>query len=718
MTGKEESRSDIGIEDLISRILSYNPSSDVEMIRKAYSFAEETHRGRVRNSGDPYITHCLATAEILAELEMDDLTISAAILHDTMEDGGVRKEEIEERFGAKIADLVDGVTVIGSLGLRTEWERQVEEWRKMLLAMAKDVRVILIKLADRLHNMRTLQYLEEDKRRRIAQETLDIYAPLAGRLGIWKLKWELEDLAFRYLKPKEYYELARRVASKRKEREEYVEKVKEMVREKLKEAGISAEVQGRAKHLFSIYQKMLRQGRDFDEIHDLIGIRILTEKESTCYTILSLVHSLWIPIPGTLDDYIARPKGNNYRSLHTTVIGPAGRPLEVQIRTYEMHRDAETGIAAHWRYKERGRKGEDEKRIAWLRQLLEWLRELKNPREFMESLKDDIIPDRVYVFTPKGEIKELPVGSTPIDFAYAVHTEIGHRCVAARVNGAMVPLRYELKNGDIVEIITSPHSRGPSRDWLKIVKTARARAKIRQWFRMMEYEENVARGREALEKELSRVGMSLAILQKEGKLDSAAGELGFKEVDDLFAAIGFQEISARQVLTKIVPIEEIRVRRREKKGSGPGVRIDGLDCLSVRLARCCSPIPYDRIVGIVTKVKGITIHRDICPNARIAWARKVEAEWNPVDGEYYDVIIEADAYDRAKLLENILNAISNTRTSIKEARAKAVGNGMTVSRFTISVRDEKQLQEVMAKIKGVKGVTDVRRYIPGEAKAT
>jgi GTP pyrophosphokinase len=718
MTGKEEGRSDIGIEDLISRILGYNPNSDVEMIRRAYSFAEETHRGRMRNSGDPYITHCLATAEILAELEMDDLTISAAILHDTMEDGGVRKEEIEERFGAKIAELVDGVTVIGSLGLRTEWERQVEEWRKMLLAMAKDVRVILIKLADRLHNMRTLQYLEEDKRRRIAQETLDIYAPLAGRLGIWRLKWELEDLAFRYLKPKEYYELARRVASKRREREEYVERVKEMVREKLREAGISAEVQGRAKHLFSIYQKMLRQGRDFDEIHDLIGIRILTEEESTCYTILSLVHSLWIPIPGTLDDYIARPKGNNYRSLHTTVIGPAGRPLEVQIRTYEMHRDAETGIAAHWRYKERGRKGEDEKRIAWLRQLLEWLRELKNPREFMESLKDDIIPDRVYVFTPKGEIKELPVGSTPIDFAYAVHTEIGHRCVAAKVNGAMVPLRYELKNGDIVEIITSPHSRGPSRDWLKIVKTARARTKIRQWFRMMEYEENVARGREALEKELSRVGMSLAALQKEGKLDLAAGELGFKEVDDLFAAIGFQEISARQVLTKIVPVEEIRVGRRERKGSGPGVRVDGLDCLSVRLARCCSPIPYDKIVGIVTKVKGITIHRDICPNARVAWARKVDAEWNPVDGEYYDVIIEADAYDRAKLLENILNAISDTRTTIKEARAKALGNGITVSRFTISVRDDKQLQEVMAKIKRVRGVTDVRRYIPGEAKAT
>lgn len=704
-----------GIESLISHILSYNPASDIETIKRAYSYAEEVHKDQIRSSGDPYITHCLATAEILADLEMDDLTISAALLHDVIEDGGVKKEEIEKRFGAKVAELVDGVTVIGNIGLRTEWERQVDKWRKMLLAMAKDVRVILIKLADRLHNMRTLQYLDPEERKRIAQETMEIYAPLAGRLGIWRLKWELEDLSFRYLKPKEYYELAKRVAAKRKEREEYVEKVKEIIKERLEKEGIKAEVQGRAKHLYSIYQKMLRQGRDFDEIHDLIGIRILTDEESLCYNVLSIVHSLWIPVPGTFDDYIKRPKGNNYRSLHTTVIGPAGKPLEVQIRTYEMHRDAETGIASHWRYKEKGKRvEEDEKRIAWLRQLLEWLKELRNPREFMESLKDDIIPDRVYVFTPKGEIKELPAGSTPIDFAYAVHTEIGHRCVAAKVNGAMVPLRYELKNGDIVEIITSPHPRGPSRDWLKIVRTARARAKIRQWFRMMEYEENVEQGREVLEKELSRVGLSLASLQKDGKIERIVEELGFKELEDLLAAIGFQEISAKQVLTKVVSPERVAIKGKTKKKSGPGVRVDGLDGLSVRLAKCCSPIPYDKIVGVVTKVRGITIHRDICPNINPMRDRITTAEWDPIDGEYYDVIIEAEAYDRARLLENMLNSISNTHTTIKEASAKAIGNGMAISRFTISVRDEKHLQEVMAKIKEVKGVIEVRRYYPGE----
>ncbi|MEW5933319.1 MAG: bifunctional (p)ppGpp synthetase/guanosine-3',5'-bis(diphosphate) 3'-pyrophosphohydrolase, partial [Bacillota bacterium] len=537
---------------LVERLTAYYPGADLDLVEKAYRFALQAHEGQRRASGECYIFHPLAVALLLTELEMDPVGIAAALLHDVAEDTGVTLAQIESRFGKQVADLVDGVTKLGRLGFASAREAQAENLRKMILAMAQDLRVVIIKLADRLHNMRTLGYLPPEKQRKIADETLEIYAPLAHRLGVWRFKWELEDLSFRYRDPERYRQLVGRVARRREEREAQLARVIEVLRERLAAAGIRADIQGRAKHLWSIHRKMVEQGRDLSDIYDLIAVRVIVDTVPDCYAALGVVHSLWKPVPARFKDFISVPKPNMYQSLHTTVIGPTGEPFEVQIRTWEMHRTAEYGVAAHWRYKEGGRAGDRrfEEKLSWLRQLLEWSRDLRDAQEFMDSLRIDIFSDQVFVFTPKGDVIDLPAGATPLDFAYRVHTEVGHSCVGAKVNGRIVPLDHTLENGDIVEILTSRHSRGPSPDWLQMVRTSGARSKIRAWFKKQRREENIASGRESLDRELRALGLDAREVRP-AWLDELATELNFPAGDDLLAAIGYGAVSAQRVATRL-----------------------------------------------------------------------------------------------------------------------------------------------------------------------
>lgn len=717
----------VDLEELKQQIKSYQPDADLKLLEDTYQFAAVAHRGQKRRSGEDYITHPLNVAAILAELQLDVVTLAAALLHDVVEDTPVSLDTIKELFGDEVGLLVDGVTKLSRLECKTKEEQQAETLRKMFLAMAQDIRVILIKLADRLHNMRTLKHHPPEKQKEIARETLEIFAPLAHRLGIFRLKWELEDQALRYLEPERYYELVNSINMKRKEREEYIQQVVNILGEKLAEGGIKADIQGRPKHFYSIYNKMVKQGKELSEIYDLIAVRVIVDSVKDCYAVLGLIHALWKPIPGRFKDYIAMPKPNMYQSLHTTVIGPNGDPFEIQIRTWEMHRTAEYGIAAHWRYKEGGGTSDPdfEKKLTWLRQLLDWQREMRDPREFMETLKIDLFSDRVYVFTPKGDVVELPAGSVPIDFAYRVHTDIGHRCTGARVNGRIVPLDYKLKTGDIVEIITTKGSR-PSRDWLHIVKTSQAKNRIRQWFRKEERDNNLARGRELLEKECQKQGLDPEEILKPALLQEAARRFNVVNPEELYVLVGEGQLTPAQVLGRMKGEEEnsqVEVLKTAVKPwqghvrTSAGIKIKGMDNLDIRLAHCCNPLPGDAILGYITRGRGVSVHRSDCPNLHHHLAtekeRIIEVAWEDTPDATYQVHIEALALDRPNLAMDIMAAVTDTKTIINSVHARATRNDQALVDLKIEIRSLEHLNYIMDKIRRIRDVMEVKRVIPG-----
>jgi guanosine-3',5'-bis(diphosphate) 3'-pyrophosphohydrolase len=711
----------VTIDGLLQKMAEAGIEHDPEVIRRVYAYAEAAHAGQKRDSGEDYIQHPLNVAAILVDMDMDATSIQAALLHDVVEDTGVTIDEIGELFGDKVKELVDGVTKLSRLSFQSKQEQQMENLRKMFLAMAHDLRVILIKLADRLHNMRTLKHLPEDKQRAIAKETLDIYAPLTHRLGMWKIKWEFEDLSLRYLEPQVYYELVDKVAMKRQERESYIREVSDILRNKLKELGIKAELQGRAKHFYSIYQKMLNQGKAFEEIYDLMALRVIVETIQDCYEVLGVVHTLWKPMPGRFKDYIAVPKSNMYQSLHTTVIGTNGEPLEIQIRTHEMHRTAEYGIAAHWQYKEKGPDDEELRgKIAWLRHLLEWQRDVKDADEFMENLKVGLFEDEVFVFTPRGDVKNLPAGSTPVDFAYSIHTHIGHQCVGAKVNGRLVPLDFPLKNGDIIQIITSKQGNGPSRDWLKFVKTTKAKNRIRQWLREQRREEFILLAKELLEKELRKQNLEVHENLKPDVLNDVAKRLGMVSMDDLLAAVGDGKITPGTVVSKIVGEKEperkkaqTSVEKNLPRRAKHGVRVRGVEDLLVRFSRCCNPVPGDAIVGYITRGKGVAIHRVDCANIPMdSDARLIEVSWGDTEGDFYTVEIEIVADDRVNLLTDIMNAIAGLKLYISAARANTKKGQATIS-LRMEIGHLEVVQEAIRRIRKVAGVTRVYRASRG-----
>jgi GTP diphosphokinase / guanosine-3',5'-bis(diphosphate) 3'-diphosphatase len=709
------------LQTLIEEIPKYQPAADLALLERAYRFSEQSHQGQQRASGEPYLSHPLEVAGLLVNFKMDVTTVTAGLLHDVLEDTKATKGDLQREFGAEIADLVDGVTKIGKLAFSSREERQAENFRKMLVAMARDLRVLMIKLADRLHNMRTLQYLPADKARKIAQETLDIYAPLAHRLGMAKVKAELEDLALRVLHLEDYQELMRRVAKRRLEREAEINNLISHLHDKLAEVGIESKIAGRPKHFYSIWKKMHEGGREFDEIYDLTAVRVLTNSVRDCYGALGVVHSLWKPVPGRFKDFIAMPKVNMYQSLHTTVIGPKGDPVEIQIRTYDMHRIAEEGIAAHWLYKEkRSDRDKFDDAFTWLRQLLESQKETSDPKEFLDSVRLDLFPDEVYVFTPRGDVKALPEGATPVDFAYAVHTDVGHHCVGAKVNGKLVPLRYTLRQGDILEIVTSP-TQHPSRDWLKIVRSNRARAKINQWLKIEERTRSLALGRELFEREAKKYRLAPAALLTSDEMKKLVGELGFPSADDLLASIGYGKTSIQQVLGRLAPAAvhdtdaatEARPARPVRKGEGPAVRIRGVDDLLVRFAKCCSPVPGDGIVGFITRGRGLTVHaRDCLTVAKnvLDKERLVTVEWGAAEPAKRPVRIAVYiGRDRPGLLAEITAAISSRQGNIIKAEITVTDDRKGLNHFVVEVEDLRQLQDIMQAIRDVKDIVNVER---------
>ncbi len=716
-----------GIEKIIESIKKYSSQGE-NLIREAYDFAVKAHAGQYRYSGESYIVHPFAVAEILAELQLDVVTIAAGLLHDVVEDTGCEVEDIVKKFGPEIALLVDGVTKLSRIEYKTKEEEQVENLRKMFVAMARDLRVILIKLADRLHNMRTLDHQPPEKQKEVAKETIEIFAPLAHRLGIFRLKWELEDLSLRFLDPEKYYELVNRISKKRKEREEYIKQVTEILNKKLEEVNIEANIEGRPKHFYSIYYKMVNKGKNLEEIYDLVAVRVIVDNVKDCYGALGVIHALWKPIPGRFKDYIAMPKPNMYQSLHTTVIGPQGEPVEVQIRTWEMHRTAEYGIAAHWRYKEKSESDKDfEEKLSWLRQLLDWQRELPDAREFMESLKIDLFSDRVYVFTPRGDVVELPSGSVPIDFAYRVHTDVGHQCVGAKVNGRIVPLDYRLNTGDIVEILTSKGS-GPSRDWLNLVETSQARNRIRQWFKKQKREENIAKGWDLLEKEIRRKGYDPEEIMKPEYIVEAGKRFNLHDEDDVYAAIGSGNIRPLQILSKIksgFPEAETEIEETSTPSIQPwsgygkpskGVRIKGVENAMVHLARCCNPLPGDEIVGYITRGRGVSVHHKDCPNIthhkRTEKERLIEVAWDTEDDAIFQVHLEIDALDRPRLAADIMTAIADAKTIINSIHARAKKNNLATIDLKIEIRNLEHLNYIIQKVKKIKAVQNVKRVAP------
>ncbi|QOX79319.1 bifunctional (p)ppGpp synthetase/guanosine-3',5'-bis(diphosphate) 3'-pyrophosphohydrolase [Trichlorobacter lovleyi] len=712
----------IRLNDILDTVVTYNPSADLNLIRKAYVYCAKVHQGQTRLSGEPYIIHPLEVAGLLAGLKLDVPSIVTGFLHDTIEDTLTTSEELAEMFGKEVAELVDGVTKISKIHFKTKEENQAENFRKMLIAMANDIRVILVKLADRLHNMRTLQFQPDTKQRSISRETMDIYAPIAHRLGISWIKTELEDLSFRYLQPDVYFDLATKIQRKKQERESFIHEIQEAIRQKLVEHQIVGEVSGRSKHLYSIYRKMEKRKVDFEEIYDLTALRILVDDIKSCYEVLGLIHSSWRPIPGRFKDYIAMPKGNMYQSLHTTVIGPHGDRMEVQIRTHEMHRVAEAGIAAHWKYKEG--KGYDEKevkRFAWLRQLLEWQQELQDSREFMDSVKVELFPEEVYVFTPKGDVKGFPKGSTPIDFAYAVHTDVGHRCVGAKVNGKLVPLKHELQNGDIVEVITSPHHT-PSKDWLKIVRSSRARNKIRAWIKIEERKRSIVLGRELCEKEFRKYSLNLQKVIKGGELRKIANEYGFNSEDDLLAAMGYGKVSAGQVIGKLIPEERLQVRQDQKESritsvinklkgrSSSAVEVGGMEDIMIRYAKCCNPLPGDEIVGFITRGQGVTIHTADCPFvAESDPERRIDVTWAKGKSAALPVRLRVFCMDEKGILANMTLAITNAEANIVSAQIKSTVDKRGENIFELNVTDLTHLNKVVNALMKVKGVMKVER---------
>ncbi len=722
----------MSLQKLKKRLTRYNDrQEDWALVRKAYQFALEAHAGQKRVSGDSYITHPLGVAYILADLELDLVTIVTGLIHDVLEDTPVSYEEIEEEFGEEIAQLVDGVTKLSRMEFRSKEEHQAETWRKMFVAMARDIRVILVKLADRTHNMRTLRYLSDAKQKEIARETLEIYAPLAHRLGIYRIKWELEDLSFRYLNKKEYYDLVDKLSKKRKEREEFINEVIAVLKSRLQETGIDAEISGRPKNIYSIYTKMKEQQKDFNEIYDLTAVRVIVDSVRDCYAALGVVHTLWRPIPGHFNDYIAMPKPNMYQSLHTTVVCPENELLEVQIRTWDMHRTAEYGIAAHWRYKEKVRDDREfQEKLSWLRQLLDWQQDLKDAHEFMEHLKIDLFTDEVFVFTPRGDVIDLPAGSIPLDFAYKIHTDVGNHCVGAKVNGRIVPLDYTLKIGDIVEIITSNQGT-PSRDWLKMVKSSQAKSKIRAWFKKERKEENIAKGKEALEKEIRRLQLEPHLLLKEQLLEEVGRRFNLLSGEDVYAAVGYGGVSAHQVISRLreeyrkkfgeekQPPEPVQLKPwKESARAAKGVRVQGVDNLLVRFSKCCSPLPGDEIVGFVTRGRGVSIHRMDCPNVASAGAgdeRTINVSWETDSEVSYPVEIEVTAMDRPNLLTEVMHAVSESKVNITAVHGRTTKQKIAVIYLTFVVRNLEHLELILARIKKVKDVFSVRRHTGASA---
>jgi len=712
------------LQTLIDEIPKYQPGADLAVLERAYQFSERSHRGQQRASGEPYLSHPLQVASLLVDFKMDVTTVTAGLLHDVLEDTGATKAELEREFGKEIAELVDGVTKLGKLAFSSREERQAENFRKMLVAMARDLRVLMIKLADRLHNMRTLDYLASDKARKIAQETLDIYAPLAHRLGMAKVKAELEDLALRTMSPDAYVDLQKRVAKRRLEREADINYVITIIERKLREVGIESQIRGRPKHFYSIFKKMHDQGREFDEIYDLTAVRVITASVRDCYGALGVIHSLWKPVPGRFKDFIAMPKVNMYQSLHTTVIGPKGDPVEIQIRTWEMHRIAEEGIAAHWLYKEK-KTGKDklDESLLWLRQLIETQNDTKDPREFLDSVRVDLFPDEVYVFTPKGDVKALPDAATPIDFAFAVHTKVGEHCVGAKVNGKLVPLRTTLRQGDIVEIVTSPNQH-PSRDWLKFVKSTRARTKINQWLKIEERARSIELGRELFEREAKKYRLNPAALLSGDEMQRVASDLGYPTPDDVLAAVGYGKASVHQLLNKLAPgatLDTVERPRAAAAGTRPktdqGVRIRGVDDLLVRFAKCCNPLPGDQIVGFITRGRGLTVHaRDCLTVAKSVLDRErlVNVEWDeetpPQEAAKRPVRIAVYiGNDRPGLLSEITGAIGSKNGNITKAEVTVTDDRRGINNFVVEVADLSQLQDIMSAIRDVPDVINVER---------
>ncbi len=700
-------------------VASHYPGADLGPLRDAWQFAFEAHGAQKRVSGEPYVSHPLATARTLADMGLDPEAIAAALLHDVPEDTDYSLEDIEERFGPQVAALVDGVTKLSKFGARSHEEQQAENIRKMLLAMAEDIRVVFIKLADRLHNMRTIGALPQEKQERIARQTAEIYAPLAERLGIWQIKWELEDLSFKVLEPDAYRRLADQLESRRREREGYVKRAMVVLDEALGRAGVKAELSGRPKHISSIWKKMQRKNARFEEIYDVHAVRVLVDEVADCYAALGVVHSIWRPIPGEFDDYIAVPKNNLYQSLHTAVVAIDGKPLEVQIRTHTMHHVAEVGIAAHWRYKEGGKVDREyDAKLAWVRQLMDWQREVADATEFVEGLKLDLFQDQVFVFTPRGDVKDLPAGSTPLDFAYRIHTDVGHSCIGAKVNNRLVPLDYKLNNGDIVEIVTTKAVHGPSRDWLKIVQTGHAKEKIRAWFKRQEREENIVHGRESLERELRRLArMSIEKLGQE-RIVEMAEAYRYPSVDDFFAAIGYGAVSAQQVITRLDVVDDGNEQVLPQvappvPARTDGVRVKGVGDLMIRFARCCHPIPGDPIVGYITRGRGVTVHLPTCSTVvnEKEVGRLIEVEWEGSVQQTYPIAIRIEAYDRPGLLSEITNVIAENKVNITAANVRSNTDHTATFQATLQVSSVAQLARVLQRIEQVRDVHTVQREL-------
>ncbi len=712
-------------EDILDRVTQYNPNADQELLRKAYVFSAREHKNQVRSSGEPYLFHPLEVAHLLAELRLDTASIVSGLLHDVVEDTLTDIEHVERYFGTDVAHIVAGVTKISKLQFSSQEQAEAENLRKMILAMVDDIRVILVKLADRLHNMRTLEHLPEHKRERIARETMEIYAPIANRLGIGRFKSELEDLSFKHLEPEAYRALAETLAARRKISDEFIEGTRKQLEEALAEQKIQAQITGRVKGLHSIYRKMRAQKIRVDQVYDYVAFRVLTESVKDCYAALGIVHAIWRPVPGRIKDYLAMPKPNMYQSLHTSVMTDRGQPFEVQIRTHEMHLVAEEGIAAHWQYKESGRLSDgDAQKMAWLRQILDWQQDLEDPREFLEMVKVDLYPEEVYAFTPKGQVLSLPRGATPIDFAYRIHTEVGHHCVGAKVNGRIVPLKYELQNGDIVEILTQA-GRHPSHDWLALAKTSKARSKIRGWINANERARAVTLGQELTEKAFRKYKVSVKKLSDGDRLKEALQRFGLHELEDYHAAVGFGKLSPEQLIAVLVPDTELqtrpegRVRRAVKKALGireRGVKVRGMDDMLVQLARCCSPVRGEPIVGYITRGKGVSVHSTHCSNvAQLMYdsERRIDVEWDEAkDGSsLFDIKLALDVEDEQGLLAKIVSTIADEETNIKNAEAHTYEGKDARIELVLAVSDSQHMQRVIGRIRKIRGVREVERLL-------
>ena len=724
---------EITIENVINKRKQHTKKVDIKLIRKVFDYANHHHGNQCRQSGEPYIIHPLNVAYILADIGLDDSTISAALLHDVVEDTEVTNQEIRQEFGSEIAEMVQGVTKLGSMQFASIEEQQVEDYRKMFLAMGKDIRVILIKLADRLHNMRTLKYLKRERQIANAKETMELYTPLANRLGLYSIKWELEDLAFKYLNPEEYHDLVEGINKKREERLKFIEKIMDDIRIQLKNQKIEAEVTGRAKHLYSIYRKMKRDNKTLDQIYDLFALRILVHSIKDCYAALGIVHEMYSPMPGRFKDYIAVPKPNMYQSIHTTLLGDKGTPFEVQIRTWDMHRVAEYGIAAHWAYKEANYFGKktsvkvEEDKLAWLRETLEWQKEMQDPQEFLTTLKTELFEDEVYVFTPKGAIKVLPRGATPIDFAYTIHAEIGHHMTGCKINSKMMPIVTPLKSGDIVEIITSDKSKGPSRDWLKFIKSTSAKNKILAWFKKAQKAENIEKGKDLIDKELKRIGFSHSSLFKPEYIEPMLDKYKYKNLDEMYAAVGFGANSSVKVIARMLQeyrkeheeenieakIEELaKARQRRPKPSNSGIIVKGIDNCLVKLSKCCNPLPGDEIVGYITKGRGVSVHRKDCVNIGELLAeenRMIDVEWYEENESSYQVDIEVYSNDRTGLLMDILKQIGTTKAKILGVNTKTTKERIAIMEITLEIENLEELNKVQRAVRKVNSVYEVKR---------